>query len=364
MEIIYNKFNRFSIREIFNIEKEKWNDFVRSNSTGHVFHLYDLSIMGIYQECENISFAIYDNCNKEIVLLMPLYLKKEKISEKHGYSLKLVSQRGLVIKDNLPPKVKNYLTNFFIDYFDELFLRYRIENEFVIEMPALAKFNQIKGKQVINPLVYLGFEPSIRYSWVINLKKPIKRIFEDCEATTRQALRKLLKSQDYYFCEPTDETKFKDCQDFIKLAKETYARSLGEPKNSKYYEYLFNNIPSSLCRFYFLKDSKTKSIIASAIILIYEDTAFYFSNVSKTEKPVGINKFLVYRIMLELKKMGITLFEVGGAYPYSRIGSKRKGISDFKKSFGAELHTIHKGMFVRNKFIYISKKTENTDYEK
>ena len=67
---------------------------------------------------------------------------------------------------------------------------------------------------------------------------------------------------------------------------------------------------------------------------------------SKNEKEVGVNKYLLFKVICLIRdsfdKAG--LFETGGAYPYLRKG-KYKGLNDFKKCFGTSLYIIWGGTY-------------------
>ena len=117
---------------------------------------------------------------------------------------------------------------------------------------------------------------------------------------------------------------------------------------------LFNNmIPQGICRVFFLKEKEINENIASVAILVYKNTAYYWWGSSVGEKEVGINKYLLWKSMMIVKDTyyrngGMEdnfWFETGGAYVYERKG-KRKGLNDFKKSFGCQLHPIYRGEYM------------------
>ena len=337
-------FNKFSIRFYRDIPINQWNEFVMKNDMGYIYHCYEMMIIGPedIENFDNISFAIFDNHINEIVLLMPLY-KINHIQAEGVSTYKLISRKGVVIKDGLFCKYKQKLSKYFISQMELIMQKYKV-SEFYTELPALAKYSLPDDPQIINPLIYFGFTPSIRYAWVVDLQKDEHRILSDCEETTRQSIRKLSSNDEIIFLETNELTKAKDCLDFIKLSRETFKRSLGN-FNEDYCNRIFSQLPFEMYRMYFIRNKLNNEPIAAAVILIFKNTAKYFLGASVKEKPTGINKFLIYCIMLELKRAGVTYFETGSAYPFLRDTSKKKGISDFKKSFGTLLHIGHTGTF-------------------
>ncbi len=81
----------------------------------------------------------------------------------------------------------------------------------------------------------------------------------------------------------------------------------------------------------------------------------------REEGRIALNAMISYRLGLEdvenelqmirdksmlfLKNDGIEYIEIGGAYPYLPLSSKKRRISDFKESFGGYLHPIYGGVF-------------------
>lgn len=348
--------NKFLIRLYHDITSQDWNNFVLNNNTGYVYHLYEMVDSSQLDfdddyDIDNISFAISDKLTEEIILLMPLYVKTHKSSSGSKEYCELISKRGMVIKNNMPCKYEHKLSAFFISYIDILLTKYN-SKELHTEMPALIKYNLPDNPKIVNPLIYFGFSPNFRYTWIVDLTKEELRILSDCEETTRQSIRKYLSNDEFAFVESNQITRKDDYRDFIRLIEETYGRSLGKINNKEYYKDIFFKLSTQIFRIFFIRKKSNNEPIATAIILNFKNTAKYFLGASIKEKPIGINKYLIYLIMLELKLSGIDYFETGGAYPFLRETSKRKGISDFKKSFGTFLHVIYMGSFYSNNPIY------------
>ena len=335
--------SRFIIKRYEDVEEQKWDDFVKKNSLGYVNHLYQF-IQVDEEETQNITFAILDTYNNEILLVMPLYIKEVCDEMNVSKEYKIICRKGLVIKDDLGDRFRDKISKCFISHLNFVLEKY--ENiEIQTEMPALSLYNLKEG--VVNPLIFLGFKPQIRYTWVVDLKKSETTIIDDCEETTRRAIKKYCRDNEFYFYETNERTNRQDLEDFYELSRITYGKSSMEPKSRIYYQNLIVELPSSYSKTFFIRRKFDDKPLVAAVILIYNNTARYSLGCSAEDKPNRISKFFIYRIMIELKKMGIEYFETGGAYPYLPVSAKMRGISDFKKCFGTFLYIIHGGIFYK-----------------
>ena len=334
----------FKIKHFLDIPKEQWNEFVNSNSMGYAYFLYDVIAIHRHSSYKNKSFAILNDKN-EILFVIQLHTTPENT---------LISQWGFCVKDNLPPKILKKLQKFFEDYINFYMNEHKIK-EFIIAFPPLTDANKPSAHNLINPAIHFGFEPGVRYTYVIDLSKPDDRMLADCEETTRQAIRKFENSGKYSVVESKGSED--DCKKYIKLHKETYIRT-GAKRNiidDNYHKYIFSKlIPSKQCRVFFLKDNDTNEYIAATIILIYKKTAYYWWGCSKNKKDIGINKYLLFKAICNIRETfgKIGYFETGYAHPYLKNG-KDKGLNDYKKCFGTFLHPIYKGTY----FIEFEKKS-------
>lgn len=332
---------KFIIKPFGDIPQKQWDKFVFENCMGYVNHLYQY-IKIDEDNTSNISFAIIDALSNELLLIMPLYVKKSSSNE---YTV--IGRKGLVIKDHLGVRYQSKLAAFFKDYISQILNTYN-NTILRVEIPALCRYNLKESSQLVNPLIFYGFTPDLRYTWVVDLKKDEEKILADCEETTRRAIKKYLGNQDYYFYLTNEKTQTRDIEDFYQLSQLTYERSGAQPKCKQYYSNIIANLLPCHSKTFFLRKKDNGEAVVAAIIFCYNNTARYAWGCSITEKPSRISKYFMYKIMLSLKRYGIEYFETGGAYPYLPKNNKKRGISDFKRSFGTFLHIIHKGTFYQD----------------
>ena len=327
----------FKIKQYKDIKQDTWDDFVKSNSMGWAYHLYDLIALDWDVKNPNMSFAIVDTDNNDnIYFIMQMHKKNENT---------LFSRWGYVLKDNLPPKTFKKIKNCFNDYIDKLQEELNISS-FTCTLPPLTEANLPQNCSLINPMIHLGFYPGVRYTSVVDLSKPDERMLADCEETTRQAIRKIEKLNQYEIIMSNGSRE--DFQTYINLHKKTFTRTDGENKIKEdlYHENMFFNlIPKKLCYVFFLKDKLTDKYVANVAILVYKNTAYYWWGASENDISPGLNKYLLFNIILKMKQHfnNSGYFETGSTYPHLRTNSKSKGMSDYKKCFGVFLHPIYKG---------------------
>ena len=329
----------FQIKHFLDIPKKQWDEFVYANSMSWAYFLHDIIKIHRNSSFKNKSFGILNEKN-ELLFVIQLH-----ITPKHT----LISQWGFCVKDNLPPKQLKKLQQFFKEYIDFFIAKNKIKN-FEICFPPLSKTNSPESHNLINPGMFFGFKPEIRYTYVIDLSKPDDKMLADCEETTRQAIRKTENSKKYSVVESTGSKE--DCLKYIKLHKDTYTRTGAKDSiiSDDYHSYIFSKlIPQGLCKVFFLKDNISNEYIAATMILLYKNTAYYWWGCSKNEKDIGVNKYLLFKTICNIRELfgKSGFFETGGAYPYLRNG-KYKGLNDFKKCFGTFLHPIYKGTYLLN----------------
>lgn len=329
------------------VEPRDWDNFVHSSSLGYAHLLYDVIAIDRWEHFINLSFAVLDKDKDELCMVSQLHLEKYESDDAVN---RLHSRWGLAYKDNLPRKEFNKLRTCYIEYIDSLIEKYNAKS-FENSFSALSDYNQPPYVK-INPGIWFGFQPNMRYTSVIDLKKD--DLLVDCEQTTRAAIRKI-SSEDKY---DISEVQSNECnfQIYDRLLKETYTRSgaasiaIPESYNRNIF---FKLLPKGISRVFFLRNRDDGENIATVCILFYHNTAYYWWGGSKSDCEVGVNKYLLFKV-IEIIKNEYAVnyetywFETGATYPYVRAG-KQKGLSDYKKSFGTFLHPILSGHYVINR---------------
>lgn len=340
-----------------NIGKEKWDKFIKENSMGYAYHLWDM--MQIERREDGtlpISFAILDKKTDEIVLCICLQVLVGHSKDNPSQEMSSMGSRwGLVVKDNLTPKQLRKVQEHFKQTIDGFIKELNIQSFFV----TMAPNSEALGPDhcpLVNPLIFFGFAPLVRYTYIVDLSPSEEQLFKNCEQTTRQAIRKHLESGNYEIVEPELNDNWFDL--YYNMCDITYKRTHGQTLSVNYLKNIFFNLmPEGLCKIYFLKNNELeKPYIANITVLTYKHTAYYFWGSSVDSRDIGDNKYILFESMLRIRRLnqeyidngGKFYFETGGACTFLRSG-KEKGLNDFKKCFGTFLHPIYMGQYAITK---------------
>ena len=345
--------NAYRIKKQDEINKKEWDAFVNASSMGWAWHLYDLVAFYALKSYSNESFAIVDTKNKgEILLIMQM----------HRRGTHALSRWGMVIKDSLSRKQRNSLRKSFSDYIDHYLEQHRIRN-LEVTLPPLSACFLPEKHNLICPWIFWGFAPEIRYTYVVDLHKPVEKLLADCEETTRQAIRKHEKQEKYKIIEYKSTIPYSEAYEtYMRLHKATYTRTGATDHILD--EYFVKNIfekliPNNISKVYFLYDNELKETVAFVNTLIYKNTAYYWWGGSDSNKvDIGANRYLLFNVIKKTQEYfhHDGYFETGSAFPYLR-GDKMKGISDYKRAFGTFLHPIFMGKYIiaprKPKYLYL-----------
>ena len=325
-------------------DREEWNALVRASQSGWAFHLHE--VIGIDRRGgANLSFGIWDEHRNGYVMVVQLH---ERETEEWGERFHVLWSRwGFCWADGLGKKEFRELTDAFKEHIDGLYKRMDIRG-FVVALPPLASRWAPERREMVNPLMFFGFKPGVRYTYVVDLEKEDERVLADCQQTTRNEIRRLLRSQKYRVERaPLGEEGFRE---WWALHLETYSRTGGEPLCEAYARNLVLNLaPCGICDIWHLLD-ETGRAVANVTVLKHGSSAFYWWGSSVDERECGANKYLLYHAIMAFKaETGAgegrhRWFETGAAGPHLR-GGKDKGLDGYKKCFGTLLHPTWTGQY-------------------
>lgn len=329
-------------------DRDKWDFFVRSNSMGYAFHLYDVIRLHHWRSFKDRSFCIVDLDKKsEIVLVVRLHERHREVDD----TFYLSSQWGFVLKDFISKRDLGKIIECFREYIDGIIETDKVIS-YDISFPALTRY--MLGKEaIINPAVFFGFRPSIQYTWVKEMEGDNEQLLMDCDQNTRRRIRNIASSGRYTVFEP--ELNEKSLDDFYRMHKETYARTNHQRLliDRDYFEYIWYKLSKeSVVSIFFCRDNDRGDPIDSIITINYGNTSYYWYGASLDGIDGSVNRYLHWMAMTRCKEDYFRrtgkddfLYETGAAFPYLRSG-KEKRISDFKRSFATEMNIRHTGQYV------------------
>lgn len=334
------KKDRFGIIEYDQADPLRWDRFVFENRYGFVYYRYEYLRVDQEESTINKSFAVIDHAANTILALCPLFFRivDEKITD-------VYCRNGILVKDDLGNNLRSKLANFTITYLNSC-LEESGNKTLEAEIPALAILDHDHLR--VNPLIHFGFKPGIRYTWITCIRDDPEILMSKFEPSTRADIRKLDQGNEFCFEEilDADKTQKDRFGDLLSLCKETYSRNHASARSDDYYRNIYYNLDEDYRRIFFLRNKEDDKAVAAAVFFIYRNKAHYDIGASITHKVRGTGKLLIYKSFLKLRDSGIDYVEMGGAYPYLPVSNKKRGISDFKKSFGCTLYPMLLGEFM------------------
>lgn len=348
---------KYTVISYKDIDKTVWDQFVKSNDEAWFWHFS--KFMEAWPYGENISFAILNN-RKEVVLIQALRFLGKIQSDKDFHIMKIIislysklkrnnnhfsSVGGFARKSNMTSKEEHSLSQFYIEYMDELVNRYQI-SYFNYSIQATLPPQYWPGCcPVVNPMIFYGYQNKISQSYVIDLSKGEEEIFGVFSQTTRNLINRC-KRDSFIKIEEAKPTQ-EDLDKYYRLHVETYERTGVTPHPKTYFEHIFMEIlKDNYCHILFLYSGET--LIAAHNTLLFKKAAMYWTGASITDKGEGESRLLMYEQILYAKRCGCKYFECGEVFPNVRKG-KLKGLSDFKKSFGGIVYPLFSGAYIVEK---------------
>lgn len=335
--------NRYEILYINEVDKCEWDACVLNSDLGYVYDFYQMLMESEYEKSLNLTFAIKDMEEAHIVLIMPLFYRKNILIEYEDESFEFYSRYGPVIRCGINKKEKKEIERVFWENLKQLMTYYR-QKELYVELAALCSYG-FPDYNIVNPLIFWGFEPRIRYTWIVDLENDECKLFNNLNRTTRKSIKRISSDANFFVRESFSGNIKGDFEKFVLLSEETYLRNGIMPKSKRYYWNQFQHVASDARRIFFLEKCRGEVCEGAMMVHLYKNTARITWVVSADIKDKDTVKFMIYNVMLALKSSGVKYIEIGGAYPYYSSSDKRRRISDFKKSFGGILHPIYMGYY-------------------
>lgn len=345
---------KYKVVKYDKIGNSKWDAFVDQSDEAWFWHKLDFFDAWPYGE--NCSFCIVDEKNEIVLIQMLLIERREKkkcirVKRFHGIPYigkymwggsSLSSIGGLARKNGLTIKEERNISRVYMEYMDNLILEESVSDFNYSIQATLSKRYFPSVCPLVNPLIFFGYQNSMKQSYIIDMSADLEDIFRGYSQTTRNLI---------YRCQRDEKIRIVEAQPiendlniYYNLHVETYSRTGVTPHPKAYFEHIFFEIlKKGYCHILFCY--REERPIAAHNILIYKDSAMYWTGCSASDKGDGESRLLMHEQIIYAKDKGAQYFEVGEAFPNIRYG-KLKGLNDFKKSFGGQLHPIFSGAYL------------------
>lgn len=311
----------FHSSEKLEITNEMWDEYLLGMDSATFFHKSDwLEFVGKYFKVRLSKYIIF--CNGEMIGLFPAF-------EKRIFLLKILGSP--LVAENNP-----YLGFIFNQGVDVSLILEEINKLIVNEHISFVRLSFdsfVYAKEFLEN----GYMLKEKKSFCINLNKEIEILWNQIGQKGRNLVRKAEKNNfkfRYMTGDQFNKYYYIMCENVYKKqnAKPILARS--------YYHELYQKFSNKDSFSVFCIKDEYDQPVAAAIIVNFKKTAYYLDGVSLSNyQKYGVNNYLQWNIILQLKKIGIEKYDL--------LGGDIVGIAKFKSSLGAQ---EFKSMYVDKTF--------------
>jgi len=307
-----------------NIDHDKWKSFVKVHPEGNAFQLPAMNrVFRSAQNYKPVVVACTDE-NGDVKGVM----QGTRICNGKGLICNMTARVivwGGPLAENDDPEYITLLLKAFTE---------QVKNDCV--------YCEIRNLEVLTPrqkelFTNSGFKYFPHLNILVNTEREEEDILKHLEPAKRRNVKKALK-EGLKFGEIKSAEELHQAYDIL---KEVYKKTEVPLSDISLFESLFfKGKEDDLCRFYkVVSDGQ----MAGVMVTLVNNNSMYEWYVAGKEEFFSKrpNEFLVWNVMLEAKKQGLSFFDFGGAGK----PDKEYGVRDFKKGFGGEL--IETGRFRR-----------------
>lgn len=329
------------------VGRKSWDDFVDKTDNAWLWHRFDIQdALATWKGRYDFSFAVsLGNSEDGILAVVPLHLLKRNFG--YFFSLKIFDSLGsLAYRNNLAPKLKREIMEYINSYLINLLSNFQAMYINLSLSPMTPIF---RGECCprLNPLLELGCKNTLTQTWVIDLRLGKYALWQKMEGRARTEIRKAQKMG----VTVRQANSISDLDIYYNLHCETYYRTGTRPHPKEYFAEIWSKFFANGLSFILLAEYKG-GVIAAENFGIYKKAGFYWTGAANNQGlSLGANSLLQWSAMNLMIAKGLEWYEVGEAYPDVQKG-KRKGLHDFKKSFGGSLYPFYKGRIMNKNKIY------------
>lgn len=333
--------NEFTCLSFDQISEQLWDDFVDGCDEAWLHHCYELQqAISTWPGKHNISFAIVSSSKQERVLaVVPCQLIRAKIGRMFNWNA-IESMGAPALVANLDEGTRRRLLNHVVERLSNLAIMNDVY-EIRFSVDNLAPANRGDHIRLLNPLLELGCENVVSQTWMIDLRESETAIWNNMEKRARNAIRKAEK-----LGVSVREAKIgPDLDIYYDLHCRTYRRTGVRPHPRAYFESIWQDFLShGKARVFFAEYDG--QVVAAENFGVYKNGANYWTGAGSEEGlAVQANSLIQWTAIRWMRDNGIEWYETGEGFPYVREG-KRKGLNDFKKSFGGKLLPFYRGRMI------------------
>ncbi len=338
--------NNLTLRPRQEITKPLWDQFAEASPYAWLYHTFDMQdAIETWPGKSDMSFALIDEEKSgQIVAIVPLH-RVDRPFLKLFKNCSLESMGGIAFHPQLTQKQMDVVAELAIQSIRELGKKNSAE-EIRFYLSPLTPFLREPAASRINPLIYLGVENTPSQTYLIDLNQTTDSIWNNMDGYCRTHIRKAEKTG-YTVRQAAVEN---DLETYYQLHCRTYHRTGVTPHPYAYFEAIWKDFVSSGKSVVFFAELEGK-VVAADNEAVYKKAVSGWTAAGEGKATTGVNNLLHWTAIKWAKENDMQLYESGEGFP-GELDGKRKGLTDFKKSFGGDLFPLYRGRILCRPALY------------
>ncbi len=328
------------------IDPHVWDTFAERSPSAWLYHTYDMQdAIATWPRKNDLSFALVDEEKSgEIVATIPLH-RIDRPFLKIFPNCHIESMGGIACHPQFSEKQRIKVADKAMEVIKKIAEDHRAE-EIRMYISPLTPYLRSMDNLRVNPLIELGLENTLSQTYLIDLHQSKEIIWSNMEGYCRTHIRKAEK-KGYSI---RKATSLDDLDIYYELHCQTYHRTNVKPHPYTYFEAIWNNFVSNNRAVVFFAELDGK-VLAADNEAVYKKGVSGWTAAGEGKATCGVNNLLHWTAIQWAINNGMEVYESGEGFP-GESGGKRKGLTDFKKSFGGELFPLYRGRIIRRPVIH------------
>ncbi len=321
------------------VGQEAWDAFVAASDEAWLWHCYHLQdALASWPGRRDASVAVVEGQGREVVAVLPLHRIEKRLIGRLWPLVRLDSLGGPACRNDLADKTRLKLLDFCRHILLEQAKTWRA-GDVTLSLPPLAP--ALRGERCprVNPLLGMGCCNTLSQTWVVDLRRPVEELWRRMHGRARTAVRKARKKGvTVRSATPAEQ----DLEIYYRLHQETYQRTDARPHPRAYFALIWDKFLATgqACVWFAELNGE---VVAAANFALFKGASWYWTGAaSQKGLAVEANSLLQWTAMRVFADQGVEWHESGEAFPGAPSGSKKKRLSEFKRSFGGELYPFYK----------------------
>ncbi len=322
------------------VGQEAWDALVAASDEAWLWHCYHLQdALATWPGRRDASVAVADGQSRQLLAVLPLHRIEKRLAGGLLPVARLDSLGGPACRNGLADKTRHRILDACRCFLAERAKAWRAV-DVTLALPPMAP--ALRGERCprVNPLLAMGCCNTLSQTWVVDLRRPVDELWQGLHGRARTAVRKAQKKG--VVVRPASASD-QDLETYYRLHRATYQRTGARPHPRAYFALVWQAfLATGRARVWFAE--LDGQVVAAANFALFKGAAWYWTGAaSRRGLAVEANSLLQWTAMRTFAGQGVEWHESGEAFPGAPAGSKKRRLSEFKRSFGGELYPFYKG---------------------